>query len=154
MLLTGCSVEIDARNAIVRPASSTEFQNDAEAASRKPYGFGIWVLLTALLEKEDVQRISHSEVYPHVYVVECSSGKDTNVGTEPKLEGIDLGNANTVKALLKARPAKSIYQMKSLIFARKGDFETPQCLQLRGGSYLGQKIIEKRIPIQGSGPLP
>ncbi len=112
------------------------------------------MLLTALITKEDVERVSRSEVYPHVYIVECATGRDTNVGTEPRLEGTDFANANNVKALVKAHPTKLTYQMQSLIFARKGDFRMPQCLQFRGGSYLGQKITEKRNPIRTSGQLP
>ena len=153
LLLVGCSVEIKPTNAIARMASSTEIQNDAEASAARPDGEGVWVLLTALITKKEVQRISRWEVYPHVYIVECATGRDTNVGNDPRLEGVDFANFNSVKALVKAQPTRPTYQMQSLIFARNGDFRTPQCLQFRGGSYLGQKITEMRIPIRISGQL-
>jgi hypothetical protein len=154
MLLAGCSVEINATQTVARAASSTDVHDDREASSDRPDGAGAWVTLTALIGREDVQRVARWQVYPHAYVVECSSGRETNVGTEPRLEGIDFADANAVKASLKDHPAKQVYQMQSLIFARAGSFKTPQCLQFRGGSYTGQKIAEARIPIRLIGSLP
>ncbi len=147
-------MELDATDPFARAASSTEIQNDPEASADRPDGAGVWVVLIALIKKEDVQRVSRREVYPHVYIVECSTGRETNVGTEPRLGAVDFANANAVKTLLKEHPANRAYQMQSLIFARKGDFQTPQCLQFRGGGYLGQKITGKRIPIRTTGQLP
>ncbi|WP_155006259.1 hypothetical protein [Sphingomonas hengshuiensis] len=154
MPLVGCSVDIDAENAVARGASLTEIENDGEASAVRPDGAGTWVLITAQIKKEDVESVSRWEVYPHVYIVECVTGRDVNVGSEPKIGGEDFANSNAVKAQLDAQPDKLHYQMRSLIFARKGDFQTPQCLQFRGGSMLGQKIIEKQFPIRIVGPLP
>jgi len=153
MMLTGCSVEIGATNVTARAASSTEIQSDAEASSYTPDG-GAWVLLSALIAKEDVSRVSRWEVYPHVYVIDCSTGRDTNIGTEPQIDGVRFADANAVHAYLRDHSAKQVYEMQSLVFARKGDFRTPQCMQFRGGSYTGQKIVEKRIPIRANRPLP
>lgn len=147
-LLTGCSVEINAKQAGVRLATPTDIQLEPEAASQRPNGAGRWVVLSAVITKEDVEHLARWEVYPHVYVVECSSGRETNVGTEPRLEGVPFADFDAVSALLKKNPAKGSYQMQSLIFARKGDFQTPQCLQFRGGSYTAQKIAEARIPLR------
>jgi hypothetical protein len=154
MLLPGCSVEINATKTVARAASPTDVHNDPEASSSHPDGPGAWVTLITLIGRKDVQRVARWQVYPHVYIVECSSGRDTNVGTEPSLEGIGFADANAVKASLKEHPAKQAYRMQSLIFAREGSFKTPQCLQFRGGSYTGQKIIEARIPIRPVGSLP
>jgi hypothetical protein len=152
--ITGCSVKIDPTNAIARVATSMEVQQDPEASSLHPDGVGTWVMLTAQIDREDVQRVAFWEVYPHVYIVECSSGRETNVGTEPRLEAIDFANANSAKMLLKEHPTKGVFQMRSLIFARKGDFKVPQCLQFQGGSYTAQKIVQARIPIRHVGQLP
>lgn len=154
MLLAGCSVEIDATKTVARLASSIDVQHDPEASSSNPDGAGAWVTLIAQIGRKDVQRVARWEVYPHVYIVECSSGRETNVGTEPRLDGADFANANEVSASLKDHPEKQTYRLQSLVFARKGDFATPQCLQFRGGSYTGQKIVETRIPIQRVGTLP
>jgi hypothetical protein len=154
MLLVGCSVEIAPSSAVAQLATSADIQNDAEASASEPSGVGAWVLLTAVINKKVVQRVSRWQVYPNVYVVECGTRREMNVGTAPRLEGTGFGSANGVKALVKDHPAKQTYVMRSLIFSREGDFQTPQCLQFRGGSYLGQKIAEKAFPIHISGQLP
>jgi hypothetical protein len=149
MLLVGCSVDINPTQARALVASSTEIQRDSEASSSRPYGAGTWVVVSALIQNEDARRVSRWVVFPHVYVVECSTGRETNVGTEPLLEGsIPFADSNAVSALLRDHPSKQAYRMQSLVFAREGDFRTPQCLQFRGGSYTGQKIAETRTPIR------
>ena len=154
MLLAGCSVEINATETVARAASPTDVRNDPEASSSRPDGAGAWVALITLIGRKDVQRVARWQIYPHVHIVECSSGKETNVGTEPRLEGIGFADAHAVNASLKDHPAKQAYRMQSLIFAREGNFKTRQCLQFRGGSYTGLKIVEARIPIRRIGSLP
>jgi hypothetical protein len=154
MLLAGCSVEIDPSNAVARLATSADIRNDAEASAGEPSGVGAWVLLTAVIDRNDARRVFRWEVYPHVYIVECATGKETNVGSEPRLDGTDFAHTRDVEALLKGNPTQQTFRMQSLFFAREGDFRTPQCLQFRGGSYLGQKIVEKAFPIHISGRLP
>jgi hypothetical protein len=153
-LLSGCSVKIDPTEAIARIASAKEVQGEPEASSRHPGGTGVWVTVEALIKREDINRVVRWEVYPHVYIVECSTGRDTNVGTEPTIDGIQFADANSMREFLKRHPTKPTFGMLSLMFARKGDFKTPQCLQFRGGSYTGQKVVEARIPIRQNGQLP
>jgi hypothetical protein len=153
MLLPGCSVEINASQAHAQIATSTDIQRDHEAAAARPDGAGMWVALRAIVPREDVRRVAHSEVYPGVYVVECSTGKFTNIGTGPRIDDIRFDDFDAISALLRKQPAKERYQMESLIFARQGNFRTPQCLQFRGGSYLGQKILETRIPLSPDAKL-
>lgn len=153
-LLSGCSVQIDATQAVARIASAKEVQGEPEASSSHPEGIGVWVTVGALIAREDVDRVARWEVYPHVYIVECSTGRQTNIGTEPTVEGIQFADANSMRKLLKSYSTKQTFEMQSLIFARGGDFKTPQCLQFRGGSYTGQKVVQARIPIRANGQLP
>jgi hypothetical protein len=154
VMLAGCSVEIAATNATAQKASPADIKNDLEGSTAFSDGAGTYVLITANVTKRDVRRVSRREVYPHVHIVECSSGLITNVGTDPRLEGISFSDFNAVDRILKAHPEKQIYEMQSLIFARQGYFHTPQCLQFWGGSYTGQKIVEARLPIRPFALLP
>lgn len=153
-LLSGCSINIDAIQAVARIASANEVQGEPYASSSNPSGTGIWVTVGALIKRDDINRVARWEVYPHVYIVDCSTGRDTNVGTEPTIEGLQFADANSMRDFLKRHPTKQTFEMRSLIFAREGNFKTPQCMQFRGGSYTGQKIVEARIPIRSSGQLP
>lgn len=111
-------------------------------------------MLQASISRKDAERIARWEVYPHVYIVECSTGRETNVGTEPRLDGIQFADANTMRAALRIHPVERAYQMRSLVFAREKDFQTPQCLKFRGGSYTGQKMVETPVPIRPIGRFP
>ncbi|OQW79697.1 MAG: hypothetical protein BVN32_02605 [Proteobacteria bacterium ST_bin14] len=66
---------------------------------------------------------------------------------------MQFADANSMREFLKSHPKKQTFEMRSLIFAREGNFKTPQCLQFRGGSYTGQKIVEARVPIRSNGLL-
>ncbi|WP_267395716.1 MULTISPECIES: hypothetical protein [unclassified Sphingomonas] len=153
-MLVGCSVGINPTQVVARAASPEEIHNDPEASSARPDAAGAWVMLQALISREDAERIARWEVYPHVYIVECATGRETNVGTEPRLNGIQIADANAMRAALRSHPVKRTYQMRSLVFAREMDFQTPQCLKFRGGSYTGQKMVETPVPIRSIGRFP
>jgi hypothetical protein len=146
MLLAGCSVEIDPSNAVARLATSADIRNDAEASAGEPSGVGAWVLLTAVIDRNDARRVFRWEVYPHVYIVECATGKETNVGSEPRLDGTDFAHTRDVEALLKGNPAQQTFRMQSLFFAREGDFRTPQCLQFRAAVIWAKRLLRRRFP--------
>lgn len=111
-------------------------------------------MLQASISRKDAERIARWEVYPHVYIVECATGRETNVGTEPWLNGIRFADADAVRAALNSPPVEQAYQIRSLVFAREMDFQTPQCLAFRGGSYTGQRLVERPVPIRPIGRLP
>lgn len=154
MMLVGCSVGINPTQVVARAASPEEIQDDPEASSARPDGAGAWVKLQALISREDAERVARWEVYPHVHIVECSTGRETNVGTEPRLGGIRFADANAIRAALRIHPLERTYQVRSLVFAREKDFQTPQCLKFRGGSYTGHKIVETPVPIRPIGRFP
>ena len=152
-MLAGCSVQIGATKAVAEAASVKDV-NDAEASVGHPDGKGVWVRILALVDRKSVQRVALWEIYSHVHIVQCASGRETNVGTEPMLEGVDFTNPHAVTAFLTGHPAMQAFRLRSLIYAREGDFKTPQCLQFEGGSYIGQKITQMPIPIRKVGALP
>ncbi|MFC3310695.1 hypothetical protein [Blastomonas aquatica] len=152
-LFAGCSVEIDATQAVASVASAKEVEGDPHASSARPDRAGVWVAVKALIRREAVEQIVYWQVYPHVYIVDCSSGLVTNVGTDPDLEGFQFDNFNAVRGALNKHPTTQVFELRSLIFARPNDFQMPQCLQFRGGSYTGQKIVETRTPIRVVGRL-
>ncbi len=57
-------------------------------------------MLQALITREDAERIARWEVFPHVYIVESSTERETSVGTEPCLDGIQFADDNAIRGNL------------------------------------------------------
>lgn len=148
-VLSGCSVELPVAEATARPATDAEVQRII--GSGDVDGLGSWTAITAVVDRETVERIAGWQLYTHMPIVDCVTGASSNIASNPTIDGVSADDFHALDRLLAAQSGRSVFRLEGFVFARPPVSWQRQCLQLDGGSYTFQTIASDRVPIRFTG---
>lgn len=143
--ISGCTVRIPVSEAIAVPIADNE---STVLDQQHPHTTaGKWWQVRATLSRDVVRKIVRWELYTHLRVEDCRSGKLVAIASSVGIEGTDGDFKKSRRQLDLDEQQPSFVIAEPMLVPTSKTFQ-PLCARLEGGSYTLQTISSSPVAIR------